>query len=204
VGIPGLTPELVEGQFRSQTGLDLRRDVLSWIGDIGLFVRGTNPQDLGGGAVIESLDPGASTRTIERLGAVARRFGAPVRPLPIAGDGFALKEPSMSEPVLVVARGDRVAVTYGHASTLRALGSDRSLEATPEYADALDALGSDFSPGGLISVAPILELAESFGADADPVYERQVKPFLDPLAFAIFGSKLDEDTFVVRVVIGVH
>lgn len=204
-GFPGLTPEVVESRFRAQTGLDLRRDLFSWIGDIGVFVRGTTTQDLSGGLVIDSLDPTASARAVGRLDAVARRFGAPVRRLPLRGfDGFALKEPGVPEPVFVVARGDRVVVTYGKESTLRALGSHPSLGGTDVYEDALDAVGSDFSPGGLLSIAPVLELADRLGADRDPTYQREVKPFLEPLAFVVFGSKLDGDTFVQRVVIGVR
>ena len=64
--------DVVEDQLRNATGLDLESDVLDWMGDFGLFVRGTSVSNLNGGLVVETTDPAATERFIVSLGRLAR------------------------------------------------------------------------------------------------------------------------------------
>src|SRR3990170_2321702 len=85
----GMSPEQLDSQIESQTGLNLREDLLSWMGDAGLFVSGTDPLAVGGGLVIESTDPATSSATVDRLAGVLLQQGIPTQP-PRAGGGEGL------------------------------------------------------------------------------------------------------------------
>jgi len=46
--------DAIEQQFTASTGLDLHKDVLDWMGDFGVFVRGTTVSALDGALVVET------------------------------------------------------------------------------------------------------------------------------------------------------
>ena len=48
-------------QLRSQLGLDVEQDLLSWIGDVAFFVRGVSKDSVEGGAVISVTDSAAAS-----------------------------------------------------------------------------------------------------------------------------------------------
>jgi len=65
--------DAIEQQLKQATGLDLQEDVISWMGDWGLFVRGTTLEDLSGGLIIETTDEAASKRAIDAVARLARQ-----------------------------------------------------------------------------------------------------------------------------------
>ena len=69
--------DVIEEQLRSSTGLDLEEDVLSWMGDWSLFVRGTSVDELNGAVVVETSDEEASGRFIDGIARVLRRSSGP-------------------------------------------------------------------------------------------------------------------------------
>ena len=63
----------IRGQLRSELGLDLDRDLLDWIGHTGFFVRGTTPETVDGGLVIQPTDDRRASDAFGRIvGAVQR------------------------------------------------------------------------------------------------------------------------------------
>ena len=70
---------LIEQQLKSSTGLDLRRDLLDWMGDFGVFVRGTSMSSLGGALVVETSDEAASARFLSALARLSQHL-APATP----------------------------------------------------------------------------------------------------------------------------
>ena len=71
-GLTGVGVNALLGQFKKQTSLDLRKDVLGWMGDAGVFVGGTTSADLGGALVIKTTDPAKTKRTMTVLERFAR------------------------------------------------------------------------------------------------------------------------------------
>ena len=65
----GVDVDQVLRQFEQQTGIDLREDVLSWMGDAGVFVPGTTLSDIGGALVVESKDAAKSEAFVGELAA---------------------------------------------------------------------------------------------------------------------------------------
>jgi hypothetical protein len=196
--------ESFETQLTAETGLTLEEDILSWMGDAGLFVEGTGVFALQGAIVIESTDPQRSVATIETLGNLAETQGAPVAPVEIEGlRGFAVANaPELPQPVNIVAGGDRVVIGYGDGATAEAIRAEDTLADSEAYQAAGDALGDDFNASFYLEVPAVVTLIEGFIPADDPTYRDDVKPWLDPLTHVVAGSKLDGDTLVQKLVIG--
>ncbi|MDQ3660502.1 MAG: DUF3352 domain-containing protein [Actinomycetota bacterium] len=199
----GLGAGFVEQQFKAETGLDLRRDVLSWMGDLGVSVQGSSLFDLRGGVVIESRDPAASTRAVEAVRLLLKREGAPLKPLSLPGlDGFALGDPSVPENINVVA-ADSVVIAYGNKATLELLEPGRTLGDSELFRRAQESLGNGFAPSAFADVPAVVGLLESFGAGTDETYSEEVKPLLAHVSYAVAGTRLEDDKVIQRSVLGI-
>jgi hypothetical protein len=204
-GIPGFDRNTIEQQVESETGLDLQTDLIDWMGDIGLFVQGTNLLEISGGAVIETSDPETSKQTLEQLSRYLVTEGAPIRGPSVEGvEGFGVTIPGAPQPVNVVTAGDRVVIAYGDEATRQALESESTLVATDRFKVASDALGEGYNVAGYFDIPPILELADNLGAAEDDTYQDDVKLYLEPLSHLVFGSRVEGDRFVARIVLGVE
>lgn len=197
-----------ERQFKAATGLDLRRDVLSWMGDLTVFSRGTSVAGLEAGAAIQTSDPAASRRTLKatrRLLSKQVSGGEKVGrlSLPGGGDGFTVTGPELQEPVHVAVRGGQVVIAYGDAAAEDLLEPSSKLGDQADFSSARDRLGDGFEAGTYLDVAPVLELAENEGAASDPDYEK-AKPYLEPLARVVAGTKEEGDVVVSRTRIEVR
>jgi hypothetical protein len=189
--------EALETQLRAMTGLDLERDVLGWMGDFAVFVRGTTVRELNGAVVIETKDPDASGRLLSRLEALAegseQSSGTRVGPLsaPGGGEGFTLRDDELGQPLHIFQRDDRVVVAYGDAAARDALDPDETLGDSAEYANAANSLDG-YAVSMYVAVAPILELVDSTDAGADPGW-REARPYLEPLKALVAGTEGDGD-----------
>jgi Protein of unknown function (DUF3352) len=187
--------DAVAGQFQALTGLDLDRDLLGWMGDFGVFVRGTSMADLGGAVVIETTDPGASARLIGRLQQLAKAqpgSGTTVEPLstPGGGKGFTLRDDELPAPVHMFQRGDRVVVAYGDAAAEDALAPSDRLGDSPEFTDAAQSIDG-YTVSFYLAMGPVLELADSAAA-GDPEWS-SARPYLEPLQALVGGTAGDND-----------
>ncbi len=221
-GFPGGRARL-ESEFRKETGLSLNEDVLSWIGDAGMFIQGASPQTLSGGLVIETSDAAASVRALDVLKrALEEERAVQVKRLRLPGlEGFSVQDETMPQPVNIVVGNGKVVVAYSDLATQQALESDVTLGDSEVFRTAQAAVGEDFAVQGFFDMDPIQELVETAvipsmqtldpatgtaipDTQAQQQYEEDVKPFLDPLSFVAFGSKLEGNTTISRFVVGVE
>lgn len=204
--IPGFDREQIESEFARETGLDLQEDLLSWMGDSGLFVQGTNLQEIGGGLVVASSDPGKTGALLDTAERMLRQEG--LQPKPASeGDleGFSLQAPGMPAPVFFLG-GDRLVIAYGQSATEEAVAPEQPLGEADAFAPARDELGSDFDASFFIDVDAAQAFAESlmnFSGETNPTYEDEVKPYLDPFGYVIGGSREEDGGFVQKLIIGV-
>ena len=203
-GVPGASRELIERQVRAATGLGIE-ELLGWMGDAGLFARGSSMAELGAGLVIETKDQAASRRAIEAIGRLARTQASGFRvgplSLPGGGSGFSITSPDLPAPIHVAQRGDRVVVALGDSAARDALDPGRTLEDQPEFTEAEGRLGEGYLTSAYVEFAPILELAESLGAAEDASY-RQAKPYLQVFERLIAGAESEgggEGSLVTRL-----
>jgi Protein of unknown function (DUF3352) len=188
--------DVIKQQFRAATGLDLQKDVIAWMGDFSIFVRGSTVSELDGALVVETSDEAASGRFIAALGRLARNQGGgelSIGPLsaPGGGDGFTVRGAGVPKPIHVFQRDGRVVFAYGDAAAADAVGASDKLGDSPEFTAARDSLG-DYDVSFYVLMQPILDLVDSSGAGADADWQ-EAKPYLEPLSALVGGSSGDGD-----------
>jgi hypothetical protein len=189
--------DVVARQFEAATGLDLEQDVLSWMGDWSVFVRGTSVSELDGAMTIETSDEAASGRFIDAVGRLARKdsnIGNSLGPLDLAGggEGLTMRSRELPQPIHLLQREGRVVMAYGDTAARDALDPAETLSDTPAYGDAEAALGGDYAVSFYLAIAPVLELAQSAGAASDEEFQ-QALPYLEPLGALVGGAREDGD-----------
>ncbi|MEA2418753.1 MAG: hypothetical protein QOE60_959 [Thermoleophilaceae bacterium] len=189
--------DALEQQLKAATGLDLDRDVISWMGDWSLFVRGTSVDKLSGALVIETTDRAASRRFIGAIAQLARKGlndRGSVGPLdvPGGGEGVTLRTPSVSEPIHLFQRDGKVVLAYGDSAAADAFDPGEKLGDTQAYKDAQAALGEDYDLSFYLGFEPIVALVDSTGAGDDEGWLK-IKPYLEPLGALVVGARKDGD-----------
>lgn len=214
--------DFIEAEFEKATGLSLRDDVLSWMGDLGLFVQGTSPTTISGGLVIETTNPEASRLTISKLAELAKKEKVPTKELTIPGvEGFAIQDQFQPQPINVAANDERVVVAYGNVATEQALEGGVTLAEDETFQSASEALGEDFTMSAYFEANSIQTLVEDTvlpslttfdeetfesvpNTEAQETYEESVKPFIEPLSYIAFGTRIDDGISLSRVIVGVE
>ncbi len=189
--------DVIEQQLRAETGLDLDRDVISWMGEWGAFARGTSVDEVEGALIIETSDEAASGRFIAALARVVREQADPglsVGPLELGGggEGVTLRGPEIPKPIHLFQRDGRVVAAYGDAAARDALDPSETLADSASFSDAQEALGGDYPVSLYVAIGPLLELADSAGAAADEDLQK-AKPYLEPLGALVGGVRKEGD-----------
>jgi hypothetical protein len=199
----GQNPAQMLQLAQSQLGLNLNRDLLSWLGDTAFFAGGTSLLNLSAGVVIQSTNTTASARAIKKFEGLAKRFGAAkgatVTPAP---GGFALQVQGAPGSVQVAQRGDKVVIAYGANAVDHALSPPQKLSDAPGFKAAQQSIGSDINVSGYIAFQPIFALAQGLGATNSAGYQK-AKPYLDALDSIVFGTKTEGDKTLGRFLVKV-
>ena len=184
--------DAIEQQFHAATGLDLQKDVIAWMGDFGIFVRGTSLSDLDGALIIETTDEAASGRFIDTVARLARQQGARsgVKVAP-RGDGYAISSPSIPKPIEFFQRDGRVVIAYGVKAAKDAIDPGEKLGDNPDFTSARDSLG-DYDVSFYVLMQPIFDLIDSTGAASDADWQ-DAKPYLEPLNALVAGTSGEGD-----------
>jgi hypothetical protein len=189
--------DMLAQQLKAATGLDLDKDVISWMGDWSLFVRGESVAELNGALVVETSDEAASARFIDAVARLARKSNAHVTD---TDGGVTLSSPDVPEPIHLFQRDGKVVLAYGDSAAADALDPGETLGDTQAYKDAEEALGGDYDLSFYLGFEPILALVDSTGAGDDEGWQK-VKPYLEPLGAVVVGAQKDGDK--VRTAFGV-
>ncbi len=171
-------------------------DVLDWMGDFGVFVRGTSVADLNGGLVVETTDPAASGRFIERLGQLASGqdgSGTTVEPLsaPGGGEGFTVRDDELPQPVHVFLRDDRFVIAYGDAAAEDAVDPAERLAESQAFSDAAGSLDG-YDTSFFLDMASVLSLVDSTEVGLDARWA-QIRSYLEPLRSLVGGTSGEGD-----------
>jgi hypothetical protein len=198
-GFTGVGVNALLEQFKKQTSLDLRKDVLGWMGDAGVFVGGTTSADLRGALVIKTSDPAKTKRTIAVLERFVRQQSgnSKISSLRFQGvdEGFTVRSGS-GPRVDVGLAGDRFVVSAGNFQAFKeAIDPNQALGSTNTFADAAAKLGNGLRPSFFLDFSRVTSLIEAFaGGDAD---FQKAKPYLDTFGAVVAGAK-DEGSGVTR------
>ena len=201
----GVNLDQVLSQLKQQSGLDVRKDVIDWMGDAAIFVRGTSKADLGGGVIIHSSDPAATVRGVQGIARLLRAGGRTVTALhglPGVAAGASIRLTSGGE-VLLAAAGDRFIATYGRPAMLAALKPSATLGDCPGFQAAASRLGGGLKPSLFLAPQPALQLIEATSAGSSASY-RSVRPYLAAFESVVAGGRRAGDVSKGRVVIAVR
>lgn len=191
-------------RFEAQSGIDVRDEVLPWLTDVSLFVRGESLASLSGGIVMHADEPEGPRRFVDRLRGLAVAFGGRPRPVERRGrDGFAVQGPGQPAPIYVLG-GDGVVIAWGDGAADAALGEGPRLGGTAKWEAAAGSLG-DFDPRLYVDVPAAVELVDVLRSFEAPVRaDESWRSLVAPLSYAIVGARRDGDALVHRMVIGVR
>lgn len=202
--------EDVEQGVTDATGLDLRGDILDWMEDAALFVRGNSIRKLGGGLVIKSNDPAATTSALDRLVDSSLDQGLAVRPTTVDGkEGFELADASV--PARVTALGgerlvlavDSPEVSEEDSAVRAATGDGPTLAGTAVFTRATESLGEEFAPILFLDVRAGTDVVRSaFGQSSAPPEFKTAEKYLKELSHVVGGTRDDGDYVHQRLVIG--
>ncbi len=179
----------IEQQFTASTGLDLHKDVLDWMGDFGVFVRGTKVSALDGALVVETSDEAASGRFLAALQRLAQsEGGADIQP---RSGGFTVRTGDVPKPIQIFQQDGKVVFAYGDAAARDAVNPADKLGDSADFSAARDSLG-DYDLSFFVLVKPILDLVDSTSAASDKEWQ-QARPYLEPLSALVAGTTAGGD-----------
>ena len=190
-GLAGVGLQALLGQAQQGLGLDIRKDLLGWMGDAGVFVAGSSADNARAALVIASKDPAATQRAVRALETLARRSGD-VSALHAAGVdvGFAVKRPGGKEDLLVAAAGDRFVVAGGRKALDEALSPGSRLGDAPAFRDAAAKLSAGVRPSYFVDVRKLSGLA---GSSAKGGRGHDLQQRLKAFGAVVGGAKRDRD-----------
>ncbi len=204
-GIPGsLEPGELESALGA-LGIDFKKLSASITG-FGVFAEGKTENNVTGAVVMTTSDSAEATKVIAQVGKLLRLTGTPgVTALSGNASGFSVRSPGIGrQPLVVAAKGDRVAISYGLAASAAALTatSGASLAENSAYKEAVAALG-DTPISGFLDGPAALRFFTDVAANSDEIEGfEEAKPYLEKIAFAGIGAGSDGELSTARVIVG--
>jgi hypothetical protein len=178
-------------QFETATGLKVKEDLLSWMGDASLFVEGDSVPALGGAFVIQSTDPAKTRVAIAKIKGLMRQFNARLGPAPAgASAGFSMGiGDGGSKPVLIGLAGSRFVVAYGEKAFRDATHPSSTLSSSANFKSASGLLGGTAKPSFYLDFQTLTRFISLIAGD-DKDFAK-AKPYLDAFTAVIGGGSGD-------------
>lgn len=204
-GFPGEIPPNQLKKSLKQAGVDLDA-IASNIGDVGGYVTGNSERSLGGAMVLEAEDETQAQNTVSNIGLFLRKTGTPgITKITEGATGFSIRSPELgSQPVVVVAKGSRIAIGYGLAPTLASFQeNDKTLGDSAPYKEAIDALGG--TPAALyVAGGPALKLAKALMPGGEEAEEfEEAEPYLRKISYLAVGSEASDGLATAKLIVGI-
>lgn len=195
----GVHDEAAE-KLRGTFGVDLDRDLLGPLGGLGLFVRGTNPLNLGGGVLLRMSDAAAARRLVTMAQTLVEATVAPTAPVQVGGArGFRTAIAGSLQPIVVLAKGDEIAAGYAASSAQDLLDPQERFDEGSSGQAAIETLGEGYTPSFVLLVPPLAELLRAL--DQLQVADlSSALPYVTAYRSLAAGTRRDGDRTTVRVV----
>jgi hypothetical protein len=202
-GIPGEVPPHQLKKTLKQSGIDLEA-IAGSIGDIGAYVTGNSESSLGGALVLTTDSESEAKNTVSNIGLFLRSTGTPgITTISKGASGFSIRSPELGrQPVVVAAKGSRIAIGYGLAPTLAGFEQGgKTLADSPAFKEAVSDLGS--TPiTAFVDGPAALKLASAMV----PPYEdgfKEAKRYLTKIDYVAVGSGASDGLTTAKLIVGV-
>jgi hypothetical protein len=196
------------GLLNPGKGFNLQRDLLSWAGDTGVFVRGTGLTDLGVAIAIQSKNQAASRAAVPRIGALLQGLlgkGSTMRRLsgPDIDAGVAITPARVPLVIDVVDGAGKVVIGLGDASVHQALHPTTRFGDSAAYRTAAAALGGGVRPVFVLDFGGALTLLDGLGLNNNRSVAK-ILPYLRTLSTLAVGVGHSGTQTLVHVALGLH
>jgi hypothetical protein len=199
--------ELRPHEFKSalkQAGIDLDK-ITAAVGDAALFIEGSSESNLDGALLLSTKNATEATNTVANVGLLLRASGTPgVTAINGKLSGFSVAKVLGRQPLIVAAKGERIAVAYGLPAAIEALSTEsgHTLSDSPTYKEAVAALGG--TPISAFADGPAtLKLVSALqGADEREGFLK-AKPYLDKIGYVAIGAGKSGDLATAKLIVGV-
>jgi hypothetical protein len=200
---PSLQPHELK-ETLSRAGIDIDKIAAS-LEEAAVFAEGSNRDDLGGAAVVTSKSSEAA-EAVASLGVLLRGANVPgVTAVSGQASGFSIHSSELgSKPLVVVAKGKRIAIGYGLSQALAGLnaGSGPTLSGTPSYEAAVSSLGK--TPiSAYVDGPAALRLAEALVPRSKKGFW-QARPYLQKIAYLALGSTTSGELATAKLIAGLQ
>jgi hypothetical protein len=174
--------------------------VITTLGGMAIFVRGSRAGALQAGAVIEVLDPAGTDAAVRRLArglGAQRGWSATRAPLPGAPGAFRVDLPRQRPPILrstareplyLFARGNRIVAALGRAAASDALDAPRKLGSTAGFRSASAALAPSLRPESYVDLRGALRVLDGT-AIARRAGFRGARRLVAPFTYLAYASR---------------
>ncbi|MDX6656250.1 MAG: hypothetical protein QOH62_1043 [Solirubrobacteraceae bacterium] len=174
-------------QLETATGLKVKEDLLSWMGDAGLFVEGDSLPALGGALVVQSTDPAKTRAAILKIKGLLRQFNQPVGATPPGtSPGFTLKVGTRVAPLQIGLAGSKFVIALGKTALRDAIRPKSTLGSKAAFKSASGLLGATAKPSFYVDFRTVTRFIGLIGGSS-PSFQR-AKPYLDAFTAAIGGG----------------
>lgn len=203
-GIPDQVPPNQLKSSLKAAGVDLDK-IAGSFEDAAVFARGGSEAALNGAMVLTS-DSAEAAQTVANLGVLLRSTGTPgVTAVSSNGvSGFSVRSSELGDkPLVVVAKGDRVAIGYSLAPALDGLDAGgEALSETATYRAAVSALGG--APISAFADGPgALRLAEEMVPQSDSDFQ-EAKPYLRHVEYVAMSTSSDGELATAKLIVGLE
>jgi hypothetical protein len=202
----GIPPDLEPGELKSalaQAGIDLDKIAAS-LEEAAVFAEGNSQASLGGAMVITAKSEEAAD-AIGSLGTLLRAANIPgITAVSGKASGLSISSGTLGKKgLVVVGKGDRVAIGYGLAPAITALhaGSGATLSGTSAYKAAAAALGK--TPiSGFVDGPAALQLAETLIPHSKSDFWEAV-PYLKKISYVGISSGSNGELATAKIIAGI-
>ncbi len=206
-GIPGKVPPKKFKSTLEEAGIDVD-EIAGSIGALGVYAEGYNEATLEGAVVLEAQSAGEAQSAVSDVGLFLRAAGTPgITAVSGEFSGFSVRDREQlgKRPLVVAAKGKRIAITYGFLSADKVFAADLDspLSTSTTYKEGVSALGS--TPiSGYVHGRSSLYLASSLiaGSDEEEGF-LEAKPYLAKISYLAIGSTSSGDLATAKLIVGI-
>lgn len=203
----GSPPDLKPGELKSalqQAGIDIDKIAAS-LDEAAVFAEGDDRASLGGAMVVTASSSEAAD-AIASLGRLLRAASVPgITAVSGKASGFSIRSDTLGDKALVVvAKGDRIAIGYGLAQAIAGLNAGSggaTISSKPSYKAAVAALGK--TPiSGFVDGPAALSLAEALVPRSKSDFWEAV-PYLKKIGYIGIGRGTDGELATAKLIAGI-
>lgn len=184
-------------------GIDLQNDLLSWMGDGGLFASGTTATTIGGALVVQTTDAAKAQQAVRKLATLVPQLSNGVRAsrtsVSGADEAVAFRTDQFPFPIVAAVGNDRFVLGVGNTAVAQGLKPTTTLADSPSFKGAAQALG-DVKPSFFVDVSAIGSLIGAAAPSGDPETQ-QVVDALQKVSTVAAGTQRDGSTQRTKVVV---